>query len=126
VQIFLIAQQTGVVKLGISESGRDHGNGRYLEAQGAALRRARKLKEELLAEVERLLAQAEEEDQGDVPDRISLRGEMVRREKHLAVIAEARAEIERRAEEQRDRQKPEEGEKPAHDPGRERRRPDPR
>jgi hypothetical protein len=56
------------------------------------------LEEQLRGEIETLLEQAEEADQAPVGPELDVPAELQRREARLAVIAEAKAEIERRAE----------------------------
>lgn len=97
VQILLIAQQMGVFKLGtVSLDGtKIHANAskhRALSWQYAC-----KLEQQLKAEVEALLRQAEAADQADLPDGLDIPEELARREERLAAIARAKAEIEHRA-----------------------------
>jgi sRNA-binding protein len=54
-----------------------------------------------------LLAKAEAADQADVPDGMSLPGELARRKTRLAKLAEARAKIEARAKERFEREQAE-------------------
>ena len=56
-----------------------------------------KLEQQLKAEVAELLKKAEAADQTDIPDGMSIPEEIIRREERLKAIAEAKAEIERRA-----------------------------
>ena len=56
-----------------------------------------KLETQLKAEVQELLATAEQADQTDIPDGVSLPEEIKRREDRLAVMAVAKAKIEARA-----------------------------
>lgn len=58
-----------------------------------------KLEKQLKAEVEELLSMAEQVDAREPPEALSIPEELKRREDRLAVIAKAKAEIERRAEE---------------------------
>ena len=58
-----------------------------------------KLEKQLKAEVDELLKMAEKADAEDQPEELSIPEELKRREDRLAVIAKAKAEIERRAEE---------------------------
>lgn len=126
VQILLIAQQTGVLKLGTVSLDGTKVKANASKHKALSYGHARKLEEQLRAEVEQLLAQAEVADQADVPDGMSLPEELARREKRLAVIAEAKAEIERRAAQRRTGQKPEERAQPEREPGRKPRKPDPK
>ncbi|MER2622472.1 MAG: IS1182 family transposase [Accumulibacter sp.] len=72
-----------------------------------------KLELQLKAEVQELLAQAEQADQADVPDGVSLPEEIKRREDRLAAMAAAKAKIAARAEERYQREKAEYDEKMA-------------
>jgi hypothetical protein len=72
-----------------------------------------KLEVQLKAEVRELLALAEQADQADVPDGVSLPEEIKRREDRLAVMAEAKRKIAARAEERYQREKAEYDEKMA-------------
>ena len=58
-----------------------------------------KLEKQLKSEVDELLKMAEKADAEEQPEELSIPEELKRREDRLAVIAEAKAEIERRAEE---------------------------
>jgi hypothetical protein len=58
-----------------------------------------KLEKQIHAEVEALLRQAEEADEADLPDGMSIPDELARREERLDTIAKAKAEIQRRASE---------------------------
>jgi transposase len=97
VQILLIAQQMGVFKLGtVSLDGtKIHANASKHRA--LSWQHACKLEQQLKAEVEALLRQAEAADQADLPDGLDIPEELARREERLAAIARAKAEIEHRA-----------------------------
>src|SRR5260370_3557155 len=70
-----------------------------------------KLEVQLKAEVQELLALAEQADQADIPDGVSLPQEIKRREDRLAVMAAAQLKNSARAEERYQRGEAEEGEK---------------
>jgi transposase len=70
-----------------------------------------KLEVQLKAEVQALLALAEQADQADVPDGVSLPDEIKRREDRLAAMAAAKVKIAARAEERYQREKAEYDEK---------------
>ena len=70
-----------------------------------------KLEVQLKAEVQELLALAEQADQADIPDGVSLPEEIKRREDRLAAMAAAKAKIAARAEERYQREKAEYDEK---------------
>lgn len=97
VQILLIAQQAGLLKLGTVSLDGTKVKANASKHKALSYGHAKKLEEQLKAEVEELLRQAETADQADVPDGMSLPEELERREKRLAAIAWAKAEIERRA-----------------------------
>ncbi len=91
VQILLIAQQMGCLKLGKVSL-----DGTKIKAN-ASWKYACKLEAQLKAEVKDLLRQAEEADRSEIPDGLDIPAELVRREERLNAIADAKAEIERRA-----------------------------
>jgi transposase/transposase InsO family protein len=97
VQILLIAQQMGVFKLGtVSLDGtKIHANASKHRA--LSWHHACKLEQQLQAEVETLLRQAEAADQADLPDGLDIPEELAHREERLAAIARAKAEIAHRA-----------------------------
>jgi hypothetical protein len=66
-----------------------------------------KIEAQLKAEVVDLLGKAEAADQADVPDGMSIPGELARRERRLAEIARAKAVIEARAKERHAREQAE-------------------
>ena len=70
-----------------------------------------KLEAQLKAEVQELLALAEQADQAEIPDGVSLPEELKRREDRLAAMAAAKAKIAARAEERYQREKAEYDEK---------------
>jgi transposase len=72
-----------------------------------------KLEVQLKAEVQELLVLAEQADQADIPDGVSLPEEIKRREDRLAAMAVAKAKIAARAEERYQREKAEYDEKMA-------------
>ena len=72
-----------------------------------------KLEGQFKAEIQELLALAEQADQADLPDGVSLPEELKRREDRLAAMAVAKARIAARAEERYQREKAEYDEKMA-------------
>ena len=72
-----------------------------------------KLEAQLKAEVQELLALAEQADQADVPTGVSLPEELKRREDRLTAMAAAKAKLVARAEERYQREKAEYDEKMA-------------
>lgn len=97
VQILMIARQMGVLKLG--QVSLDGSKIKANASRHSALSYgyACKLEEQLKSEVAELLKKAEAADRSDIPDGLSILEELERREKRLAAIAAAKAEIERRA-----------------------------
>ena len=97
VQILLIAQQTGVLKLGTVSLDGTKVKANASKHKALSYNHACKLEEQLKAEVAELLRQAEAADQADLPDGMNIPEELSRRTERLKAIAEAKAEIERRA-----------------------------
>lgn len=97
VQILLIAQQMGILKLGKVSLDGTKINANASKHRALSWKHACKLETQLKAEVEDLLRQAEEADRADLPDGLDIPDELARREERLAAIARAKAEIEQRA-----------------------------
>ena len=97
VQILLIAQQMGVFKLGTVSLDGTKINANASKHRALSWQHACKLEQQLKAEVDALLRQAEAADQADLPDGLDLPKELARREERLAAIAQAKATIEHRA-----------------------------
>lgn len=99
VQVLQIAHEAGVLKLGtVSLDGtKIHANASKHSALSYDY--ACKIEEQMKKEVEELFRMAEESDSEPIPEGMNLPEEMARREERLRVIAEAKKEIERRAEE---------------------------
>lgn len=97
VQILLIAHQMNVLKLGKVSLDGTKIKANASKHHALSWKHACKLEQQLKAEVEDLLRQAEEADQADLPDGLDIPEELARREKRLAAIGEAKAAIERRA-----------------------------
>jgi transposase len=97
VQILSIAQRMGVLKVGkVSLDGtKVHANASKHSA--LSWEHACKIEAHLQAEVEQLMRLAEEADQSEIPDGMSVPEELQRREERLAAIAQAKAAIEARA-----------------------------
>ena len=104
VQILSVAQQMGVLKLGkVSLDGtKVHANASKHSA--LSWEHACKIEAQLQAEVEQLMRLAEEADQAEIPDGMSVPEELQRREERLAAIAQAKAAIEARAAERHARE----------------------
>ncbi len=97
VQILLIAGQTGVLKLGTVSLDGTKVKANASKHKALSYNHACKLEEQLKAEVAEFLHQAEAADQADLPDGMNIPEELSRRTERLKAIAEAKAEIERRA-----------------------------
>ncbi len=99
VQILLIAQQAEWLKLGTISLDGTKMKANASKHKALSYKHACKLEKQLKAEVEELLRMAEKADTEKLPDELSIPDELKRREDRLKVIADAKAEIERRAEE---------------------------
>jgi len=97
VQILLIAQQAGVLKLGTVSLDGTKVKANASKHKALSYAHACKLEEQLKTEVAELLRQAEAADQADLPEGMNVPEELSRRTERLKAIAEAKAEIERRA-----------------------------
>jgi hypothetical protein len=97
VQILLIAQQMGCLKLGKVSLDGTKIKANASKHRAMSWKCACQLEAQLKTEVEALLRQAEEADRSDLPDGLDIPAELARREERLSAIARAKAEIERRA-----------------------------
>lgn len=97
VQILLIAQQMGCLKLGKVSLDGTKIKANASKHRALSWKYACKLEKQLKAEVEDLLRQAEEADRSEKSDGLDIPAELARREERLSAIATAKAEIERRA-----------------------------
>jgi transposase len=97
VQILLIAQQMGVLKLGKVSLDGTKIKANASKHRALSWKHACKLEKQIKAEVEELLRQAADADRADLPDGLDIPDELSRREERLAAIARAKAEIEQRA-----------------------------
>jgi transposase len=113
VQVLEMAQEMKLLKLGTVclDGTKLHANASRHSALSHG--HIEKLEVQLKAEVQELLALAEQADQADVPDGVSLPQEIKRREDRLAVMAAAKLKIAARAEERYQREKAEYDEKMA-------------
>lgn len=104
-QVLLIANAAGCLKLGtVSIDGtKIHANASKHSA--LSYEHACKLEETLKKEVEELLKKAEAADNTPLPDGLDIPEEISRRSQRIAVIAEAKKEIERRAAERFEHEK---------------------
>lgn len=104
VQILLIARQMSVLKLGSVSLDGSKVKANASRHKALSYDHACKLEAQLKGEVAELLRKAEAADRADIPDGLSIPEELERREKRLSAIAEAKAEIERRAAERHARE----------------------
>jgi len=107
IQVLGVAREMGVLKLGTValDGTKIHANASRHSA--LSYEHAGKIEAQLQAEVAELMAKAEAADQADVLDGMSIPEELARREQRLAMIAEARATIEARANERHARERAE-------------------
>jgi transposase len=113
VQVLELAQEMKLLKLGTVclDGTKVHANASRHSALSHG--HIEKLEVQLKTQVQELLALAEQADQADVPDGVSLPAEIKRREDRLAVMAEAKRKIAARAEERYQREKAQYDEKMA-------------
>ena len=97
VEMLLIGQAMGLVKLGTVSLDGTKIKANASKHKALSWAHANKLEAQLQAEVEALLCLAEEADNSALPDEMNLPEELKRREARLAQIAEAKAEIQARA-----------------------------
>jgi transposase len=114
VQVLELAKEMKLLKLGnvCLDGTKIHANASRHSALSHG--HIEKLEAQLKAEVQELLALAEQADQADLPDGVSLPEEIRRREDRLAAMAAAKAKIAARAEERYQREKAEYEAKMAH------------
>lgn len=101
VQILLLAKLSGVLKLGNLSGDGSKIHADASKSKAVSYKRLGELESELRQEVKDLLALAEKVDKGEakVPQGLSVREEIVRREERLERLAEAKAVLEARAQE---------------------------
>jgi transposase len=99
VQVLKLARTLGMLKLGTValDGTKIHANASRHSALSYG--HAKKLEKQLKREVKQLLRLAEQADEADIPDGMSIPEELERREARLAAIAEAKAKIEARVHE---------------------------
>jgi len=98
-QVLLFAHTAGLLKLGTVSLDGSKVKANASKHKALSYQHACKLEEQIRGQVEELLSLAESADQANLPDELSLPEELSRRENRLQAIREAKAEIERRAEE---------------------------
>lgn len=99
VQVLLLAQTMGVLKLGNISSDGTKIHADASKSKAVSYQRLRELETQLRGEVEALFALAAQADQGRLPDGLVISAESARRETRLARLAEAKAVLEARAKE---------------------------
>ena len=92
VQILLIAQQMGCLKLGKVSLDGTKIKANASRHQALSWKYANELETQIEAEVAELLRQAEEADNSEAPDGLDLPAELARRKERLAAIARAKIE----------------------------------
>lgn len=107
VDVLKLARTLGMLKLGTVaiDGTKVHANASRHSALSYG--HARKIEKQLKKEVRQLLHLAEQADEADLPDGMSIPEELERRELRLAAIAEAKAKIEARADERLEREQAE-------------------
>jgi len=103
VQILQIANQMGFQKVGTVSLDGTKVKANASKHRALSYKHAEKLQKQLESEVRHLLRLAEEADATELPPEMDIPGELKRRQDRLKVIAEAKAEIERRAQERHER-----------------------
>lgn len=104
VQILQIAHQLNVLKLGSVSLDGSKVKANASRHKALSYDYATRLETKLKGEVADLLRKAEAADRTDIPDGMNIPEELERREKRLAGIAQAKAEIEKRAAERHARE----------------------
>ncbi len=99
VQILLIAKASDILKMGTISLDGTKIKANASKHKALSYKHACQLEKQLKSEVEALLEMAEEADNTPFPDNFSIPDELTRREDRLRVIAQAKAQIERRADE---------------------------
>lgn len=104
VQILLVAEAMGLLKLGNVSLDGTKIKANASKHKALSWQYANKLEEQLKAEVEELMRLAEEADNNRIPEQMDIPEGLKRREARLAVIQQAKEEIERRARERFERE----------------------
>jgi hypothetical protein len=97
VQVLLLAQQAGVLKLGTISLDGTKVQADASKRKAVSYKRLLEVEAQLRSEVEELFALSEQSDQPEAPDGLVVRDEIARREDRLARLAEAKAVLEARA-----------------------------
>lgn len=104
-RILETAQAMGVLKVGTVSLDGTKVKASASKHKALSYGYAERLSAQLQEEVSRLLRLAESADQNEKPDGMDIPSELARRETRLAAIAQAKAEIERRAQERYERER---------------------
>ena len=104
VQILLVGQAMGLVKLGTVSLDGTKIKANASKHKALSWDYSNQLEAQLQAEVEELMRLAGQADTDSVPEQMDIPEELQRREARLAKIAEAKAEIERRAQDRFERE----------------------
>jgi len=99
VQILLLAQEAGVLKLGTISLDGTKVHADASKRKAVSYKRLLELEIQLRAEVEELFIRAEQSEQPEVTDGLVVQEEIARRQDRLTRLAEAKAVIEARAQE---------------------------
>src|SRR2546422_5925115 len=97
VQVLLLAQEAGVVKLGTISLDGTKVHADASKRKAVSYKRLLEVEAQLRTEVEELFALGEQSEQPEVADGLVVRDEIARREDRLARLAEAKAVLEARA-----------------------------
>jgi len=97
VQVLLLAQEAGVLKLGTISLDGTKVHADASKRNAVSYKRLQELEIQLRAEVEELFTLSEQSEQPEVPDGLIVREEIARREDRLARLAEAKTVLEARA-----------------------------
>jgi transposase len=100
VQVLLVAKEAGVLKLGNISLDGSKLHADASKSKAISYKRLLQLEKQLRAEVEELLALGERADQGRLPEGLDVGEEIVFRRERLANLAQAKAVLELRSEEQ--------------------------
>jgi transposase len=97
VQVLLVAQQVGQLDLAVVSQDGTKVHANASKSQAVSYQRLLALEPQVRAEVETLLALAEQAEQQEVPAGLDVAGEVARRQERLAQLALAKAVLEERA-----------------------------
>lgn len=104
VQILLVANRMGLLRLGSVSLDGTKMKANASKHRAMSWKHMQELERQIREEVELLLAKAADADANELPDGLDIPEELRRREDRLEAIAQAKAEIERRAGERHERE----------------------